>query len=346
MLASLPISTIILIFLGASLAVWVAGIYLSLTTDAIDIRFNIGEALGGIIFLSFATNLPEIAIVISAAFNNGLDMAIGNILGGIAIQTVVLAIFDAVGLKGAGPLTYFAGSLQLVLEGILLIIVLMVVLLGSQLPAQDWRVIYFPAELSIFLIWLFGLWLIHKARLGLPWKTKSTAKQLRAKHKRHFKRTNKWSTAFVIFTFLLASIITLVAGFLLLETSQMIASATGFTSVIFGASVLALVTSMPEIATGLEAVWIGDYVLAVSDIFGGNAFLPVLFLPAALLAQQSVLIMLNKQDIYLVSLGVLLTTIYIVGLLFRYKRQYFYLGIDSILVVLVYLIGLVGLFFI
>ncbi len=343
MLSALSISTIFFIFACSSIAVWVAGLFLSMTTDAIDIRFDIGEALGGLIFLAIVTNLPEIAIMLSASLNKGMDLAIGNILGGIAIQTVVLAILDGVGLKNSGPLTFFAGSLQLVLEGVLLMMVLMVVLLGSQLTAHHARAMYFPAELSIVLIWLLGIWLINKARHGLPWKMKSAVKKLHAKHQRNLKRITNWSTALVIFVFLLSSLVTLIAGYFLLETSQVIAKTYHLNGVVFGASFLALVTSIPEIATGLEAVWIGDYVLAVSDIFGGNAFLPVLFFPAALLTQQSILTMLNKQDIYLVSLGALLTSIYLIGLIFRYKRQYLYLGIDSILVVLIYLIGLVGL---
>lgn len=64
-----------------------------------------------------------------------------------------------------------------------------------------------------------------------------------------------------------------------------------------------------------------DYRLAVSDIFGGNAFLPVLFLLASLISGQTVLPHAHNTDIYLTGLGMLLTVIYIVGLIFRPKRQ-------------------------
>ena len=89
---------------------------------------------------------------------------------------------------------------------------------------------------------------------------------------------------------------------------------------------------------------IGDYDLAVSDIFGGNAFLPVLFLLATVLSGQSALPQAKNSDIYLASLGILLTTVYIYGLIFRPRRQVLNMGIDSFIVLVLYLVGVVGLF--
>jgi len=51
MFHSLPLLLLLLIFLVAAVAVWIAGVQLSNTTDVLSSRFKLGEALGGLILL-------------------------------------------------------------------------------------------------------------------------------------------------------------------------------------------------------------------------------------------------------------------------------------------------------
>jgi cation:H+ antiporter len=88
----------------------------------------------------------------------------------------------------------------------------------------------------------------------------------------------------------------------------------------------------------------GDYQLAVSDIFGGNAFLPVLFLVATLLSGRAVLPQAQDTDIYLTALAMILTVVYAAGLLFRPKRRVVGMGLDSLAVLVLYALGVAGLF--
>lgn len=345
MFGSFPLFLLIPLFVAGAAAVWLAGIQLSNTTDVIDTRFGLGEALGGLVLLAIATNLPEIAIVVSASFTHHIGIAIGNILGGIAIQTVVLVILDGFGLRRRGALTYEAASLQLVLEGVLVIGVLVISIMGTQLPSSIIFARLAPADLLITALWLVGLWLINRARKDLPWQEKGHAPDTsHPTQRRHQEKTERWSTPRVLLVFTLAALITLVAGVVLEESGSAIADRVGLSGVLFGSTILAAATSLPEVSTGLASVNIGDYQLAFSDIFGGNAFLPVLFLPATLLSGQSVLPHAQNTDIYLASLGVLLTGVYIYGLIFRPKRQFLDLGIDSLVVLIFYLVGVVGLF--
>ena len=110
-MSSAPLWLLLALFVIGAAVIWVAGIYLSKTTDVLDDRLHLGSALGGLIVLAVATNLPELAITVSAAASGSLEVAAGNILGGIALQTVVIAILDVFGRRGHNvkPLTYRAG---------------------------------------------------------------------------------------------------------------------------------------------------------------------------------------------------------------------------------------------
>jgi cation:H+ antiporter len=340
---------VLAVFGLAALAVWYAGIKLSDTTDVLADRLGLGEALGGLILLAVATNLPEIAITVSASLANDLGIAIGNILGGIAIQTVVLALVDAIGLGREDSLTYRSASLTLVLEAMFVIAVLVISVMGAQLPASADLGRVEPAAVLIVVTWVAGLWLVGRARRGLPWHELGNAPGGQRSHRGHA-RTKRADRArremglrSAAAVFAAGAAVTLIAGVALERSGEVLAGRAGISGVVFGATFLAAATALPEISTGLSSLRLGDYQLAVSDIFGGNAFLPVLFLPAGLISGRAVLPQAHATDIYLTGLGALLTAVYVVGLIFRPRRQLWVMGADSWAVVLLYVVGVVGL---
>jgi cation:H+ antiporter len=350
-LSGLPLLVLLLVFVGAAAAIWLAGVQLSNQTDVLSTRLHLGSAMGGLILLAVATNLPEIAITASAALSGDLGVAVGNILGGIAIQTVVLAVLDGAGVRGSRPLTYRAASLVLVLEALLVVAVLAVVVAGSQLPADLIALRLSPGPVLIAVLWIVGLLLLRRAGRSLPWHESGQAPDGQDRPRGHRKqRTEQQATAKGTSTtksaliFSAAALVTLGAGVVLERSGEAIADHIGLSGVLFGATVLALATSLPEVSTGLTSVRHGDYQLAVSDIFGGNAFLPVLFLLATLLSGEAVLPQAQNSDIYLTALAMLLTVVYATGLLFRPRRRIARLGIDSWVVVVLYAIGVAGLF--
>jgi cation:H+ antiporter len=346
--SSLPL--LLLIFGGAAAFVWVAGVRLSRTTDVLSSRLGLGEALGGLIMLAIVTNLPEIAITASAALSDELGVAVGNILGGVAIQTVVLVALDAFGVGGRDPLTYRAASLVLVLEGTLVIAVLTVAVMGSQMPRSliVWRL--GPGGLLIAVLWVVGLLLLNRARAGLPWQAEGDAPGGQEEPHGHSKarkdkeaKSKGISTVRAALVFCVAALVTLAGGVVLERSGEAIAGHVGMSGILFGSTFLAGATALPEVSTGLTSVRLGDHQLAVSDIFGGNAFLPVLFLMASLLSGEAVLPQAQATDIYLTGLGILLTSVYVWGLIFRSRRRVLRMGTDSLVVLILYALGVVGL---
>src|SRR4051794_16754232 len=345
-MSGLALPGLVVIFLAAAAVIWGAGVRLSNTVDVLDERLHLGAALGGTILLAIATNLPEIAITASAALQHAIGVAVGNILGGVAIQTVVLVVLDAFGVRPKRPLTYQAASLTLVLEAALVIGVLVVTVMGTQLPAHLYYLRMTPSAALILLLWLVGMLLVSRAQRGLPWQDAGQppdGQQPPKGHAQKMKEQRAGSTARSAGVFAGAAIVTLIAGVVLERAGNQIAGHIGLSGVLFGATFLAAATALPELSTGLTSTRMGDYQLAFGDIFGGNAFLPVLFLLATVVSGKAVLPSAQASDLYLTGLGALLTIVYMAGLVFRPTRNHARMGLDSCAVLLLYVLGVVGL---
>jgi cation:H+ antiporter len=342
----MPHLSLILEFLISAAMIWVAGIWLTRTTDAIDAKYKLGSAFGGLLILGIATSLPETAIVVSAALAHHYDVIIGTLLGGIAIQTVVISLLDA-RMKVDSPLTFSAASLTLVLEAVIVILVAVASIIAIKTPV----VIYSRVSLSsalIFALWIFGLWLIFRARKGLPWRSEAIhAHPGREHHERramiNHPSLKSASSSKIFLIFGVAALATLVAGVGLQSSGTQLANAWGIGTGLFAATFIAFAGALPNISTGFGSIDLGDYKLAMSDIFGGNAFMPALFVICDLITGHSILKNASTSDIWFAALGVLLTGIYIIGLVVRPKRIYFRMGVDSIIVLAVYILGLIAL---
>jgi len=336
-----------LVFAAGAVATWIAGTSLAKSTDALDNRFNLGDAIGGMVLLSIAGTLPEIAITVSAALQGHLGLAAGNLIGGIAIQTMVLIVCDAAaGRKNA--LTFLVGSLIPVLEALLVVLVVSFVLMGALLKPSVAIGPVSPASIAIVIVWFCGIIVINRVRKSPSWEVVAPGSRPGRPHRRvpHPKvatphsGTSTWRVAFY---FLAACVVTLIAGVFLQISGSDLAGRVHMNGVIFGATVLALATALPEISSGISAVRLGDHGLAMGDIFGGNAFQLCLFVLADLLAGTPLLPAAGKANAWLGALGIVLTGIYISAIIVRVERRHAGFGADSLLAIVVFAFGMWGL---
>lgn len=345
--SSLATAPLVALFLLAAAFTWGAGTSLSRTVDAIDARFRLGDALGGLVLLGFATSLPELAIVVFGAANHHLDLVIGNLIGGIGIQTALLALLDARGPKEVS-LTYLVGSLTLVIEAATVVGVAVTAIGGSQLPPHVSLLGVSPASVAVVVIWVVGLLAVIRMRRVEPWKAVAPGAKpgRRTPHEPPPSQPRpyaKRSTNLVMSVFAVASLTTLAAGYALEESSNALSARLGVTSGVFGATILALVTALPGISTGFAAIRLGDYALSMSEMFGGNAFAPSLFIIADLIAGTPTVTHATRADLYMAALGIVLTNVFIVSFIVRPGKTRLRMGLDSRIVVVLYALGVIGL---
>jgi cation:H+ antiporter len=338
---------LVVVFVVAAAATWLAGTFLSKSTDSLDTRFGLGEELGGLILLAITGTLPEIAITASAALSGHLDLAVGNLIGGVAIQTLVLVILDfAAGPRR--PLSFMVGSLVPVIEALMVIVVLSTALAGAALPSSTNLFGASPTSYAVVILWVVGVWTVNRVRMNPGWVGEAPEATPGRRHHREPHPSGehpyaKASTTTVMMIFLTGALVTLGAGVALQESGSLLASRMGLQGAIFGATFLALATALPEISSGIAAVRLGDIQLAVGDILGGNSFQITLFLLADLLAGTPVIVAAHRSDVWLGGLGLLMSGIAAAAIIARPKKTFLWLGVDSIALVVIYAVGIVFL---
>jgi cation:H+ antiporter len=336
--ANYPLGLNASIFLAAAVAVWWAGTRLTRYADAISEMTGLGQALVGMLLLGGITSLPEIAVTVTAAAGGSAGLAVSNVLGGVALQVVVIAVGDAL-LRGHA-MTFQVAKPVILLQGVfsclLLCMIVGAILVGDVAAAGVglWST-------GILLVGILMMWLISRYKGSQRWRPVP-----QPQHEKGEKKGKPESLArAVLLTGAMGAVI-LAAGFFLAKTGEAIAGQTGISENFVGATLVGAATSLPEISTVVTAVLIRRYMMAFSDIFGTNIFdLMLIFLVDAASPGPAVI---NEQGGFAAFgavLGIVVTLIYVAGLIERSNRTFLRLGVDSWAVIATYLGGVGALWY-
>lgn len=322
--------------------VWLAGARLTYLADVLSDRLNLAKSLTGLLVLSVATSLPEIATTISAAAIQNADLVLNNLFGGIGLQTAILATTD---FWARGAITNYPRKANHALEATLLVLLLSMVLIVVQLgePIQAYGVGLGSACMA--LSYAGALWLLRRYDAASDWVPVDLP-DIDEPVLLSPKPITEYSSQILFTQAVGVCVAILVFGILLVESAEQIALKTGLGSSLIGVTLLAAATSLPELTTTLTAVRMGAYTLAISNIFGSNLIMLVLVFPADFLIKSGPILAEASATVSLsLTFGIAVTAIYLVGLIVRRKPRIGRVGLDSFLVLIVFLISIVSYFF-
>ena len=346
--ATLPMGINLFLFGLAATVVWIAGTRLAVFADAIADRKRIGKALMGLVFLAAAIELPELVTTISAAMKNNAALVLNNMFGGITMQTAILAIAD--GAVVHATLTSYPRKTTLALEGMLLILLLGFLL--AIISLND-----FLGDLTLFgrigigtlvlgfaYIAVIQFLRFHESNTGWrPVDLPDEGEVVLGSLRREDLGTIPLSRLYGFTSISVMAI--LFAGLLLVQLAEVIALQSGLGSSFVGVTLLAASTSLPELSTTIAAVRIGAFTMAISNIFGSNLIMVALLFPAdAFYVGGRILEQADSTARFALVSGIMVTSVYVIGLLVRSKRRLFGLGYDSLIVLAFYLASLVIFF--
>lgn len=225
-------------------------------------RLGVSPLLIGLTIVGIGTSAPELFVSGAAAWNHHAGIAIGNAIGSnIANISLVLgltALFQ--------PLTLSASTLWREFTVMLLALFISSLLLyNGWLGRGDAWVL-----LAVFVI-IFG-WLIRS-----HYVKQSPAAQKTVPPDLPPLLAWRWTIFWLVFGLLLLP----VSADILVRGATTIARSFGVSDVVIGLTLIAIGTSLPEIATSLVAAFKREADIAVGNVIGSNLFnsLAVLMLP-------------------------------------------------------------------
>ncbi|TCD11881.1 sodium:calcium antiporter [Oricola cellulosilytica] len=332
MLPDMGLFSTAVIFATAGALVWLSGSRLVVYADEIADRLRIGRAMMGFIFLAAATSLPEIVTTGIASASGSSSLALGNLFGGITLQFVILAIAD--GFVRRGPITSCPRKTTAVLEGTILALLLALLLSVLALGEREYAWNMGAGAFLLGLLYVAAVAVLRRHDEDDPWTPVQVPEPGDTESESIFVSSfPDLSTATLNLRFLLFGAAILGAGAVTIATAERLASQTGLGTGLVGVTLLAGVTSLPELSTTIAAVRLGAYTLAISNIFGSNLLMLALVWPADILFTGGPI--LNEfelvHELALIS-GLLVTLVYVAGVVLRSRRQVLGFGYDSLCV--------------
>ncbi|PXB15565.1 calcium/sodium antiporter [Vibrio parahaemolyticus] len=257
------LEAVALLIVGLVLLVWSAD-KLVLGSAAIARNVGISPLVIGMTILAMGSSAPEMMVSATAAWDGKTDTAVGNVLGSnIANIALILGITALI-----KPLSISSAVIRRELPLMIAVTVLAGILLwNSHLGFYE----------GVLLFVLFGAFLF--AMLQISRKEQKSGDAFLEDQESEIPQgvSNPKAIMWVVIGLILLPL----AASLLVDNAVIIAKHFGMSDLVIGLTIIAIGTSLPELAASLAGVLKGEDDMAVGNIIGSNVFniLAVMGLP-------------------------------------------------------------------
>lgn len=246
----LPLFTIIL---GLALLVWSADRFID--GASITAKYaGMPPLLIGMIIVGFGTSAPEMVVSAMAAFDNAPELALGNALGSNIVNTGLILGITAL----IAPIAVHSNIIRRELPILLAISVLAGLLLFNGSLSRLEALLLLSGFVALLI------WSVFSARQNNGDALETDSSQNLVAHAMPLK--------LAIFWLLLGLVLLIVSSRLLVWGAVTIAESMGVSDLIIGLTIVALGTSLPELAASVIAARKGEHDIALGNIVGSNMF--------------------------------------------------------------------------
>ncbi len=241
--------SLIFIFLGFLLLV-VGGEFIVRSSVALSFRFNISKFVIGMTVVSFATSLPELIVSVNAAINDSPSIAINNVIGSnianIGLVLALVAILSNISVdkkffKRDWPWMFF-----------LSIVLSLFLYTGNILDKLEGIIL-----ISILILFIINV--LKKSNVNETYNDVDDKLSL--------------VSNFKIFTWLIISSFALYYGSeFLVDGAVNFAKQISISEAVISVTIIAIGTSIPELAASLVAIAKNEKGISVGNLIGSNIF--------------------------------------------------------------------------
>tara|TARA_B110000483_G_C18198054_1_gene543930 strand:+ start:2389 stop:3354 length:966 start_codon:yes stop_codon:yes gene_type:complete len=233
--------------------------YLVEGAGSIAKSFNISDLMIGMTVVALGTSAPELVVNLIASFNGSQEMAVGNVLGSNTANVLLaLGIAAAITTLHVSPsMKKFEMPFSLM---VLPIMLAMVILTPSSVEGGGWVLERWHGALMIviFIIFMFLSYKRSKSGEGEALSDEDIPELIPLPK---------------AILFIVGGLVGLGFGGHWIVTSAMgIATSFGMSEALIGLTIVAVGTSLPEVAASIAAARKGNADMAVGNVVGSNIF--------------------------------------------------------------------------
>lgn len=248
--------TIVLMFIGGLVALVLGAGWLVRGAAKLALSFGISPLVVGLTVVAFGTSAPELAVSAGAVLDGKVDIAIGNVVGSNILNVLLI-------LGASAVITPLVVHLQLIRQEVPIMIAASVALLLMML---DGVVATWESALLVGAMVIYTVFLV--------WQSRRQSASADAEFEGEVDLNSTWDRHWSVqLGLILLGLVALVTGsHFLVEAAVTTAKQWGVSDVVIALTIVALGTSLPEIATSVTAALRGQRDMAVGNVVGSNTF--------------------------------------------------------------------------
>lgn len=244
---------VIAVILGLVLLVWSADKFID-GASATASHFGMPPLLVGMVIVGFGTSAPEIVVSVMAAIDGNPGLALGNAYGS-NIANIALILGVTVLIQ---PIMVHSAVVRKELPLLLLVTGICIFQIFDGVLSRN------DAIIMLLMLVLYMGWTI--------WQGMRNQSDVLSHEFDHQLQEKEVPLKTSIFQLIIGLIILVISSRLLVWGAVEIAQAFGVSELIIGLTVVAVGTSLPELASSIAAARKGELDIAIGNVIGSNMF--------------------------------------------------------------------------